>query len=68
MVTHEASDLTTLYVPGLGRAPKWCSFLDNVTGEMEKNAEGAVGSGWEDYRFLERSELVRYVHNLPGHQ
>jgi len=60
MLTHEASDLSTLYVPGLGRAPKWCSFLDNVTDDVEKSAgDGAVGAGWEDYRFVERGELVR---------
>jgi ribosome biogenesis protein ENP2 len=61
MLSHEASDLSTLYIPGLGRAPKWCSFLDNVTEEVEKTSggDGAVGAGWEDYRFVERNELVR---------
>jgi ribosome biogenesis protein ENP2 len=59
MLSHEASDLSTLYIPALGRAPRWCSFLDNVTEELEIGADGAVGAGWEDYRFVERGELAR---------
>ena len=31
------SKVQAYYVPGVGRAPRWCSFLDGVAGEMEED-------------------------------
>ncbi|KAJ9094755.1 hypothetical protein QFC21_005913 [Naganishia friedmannii] len=49
------------YVPELGPAPKWASFLDGVTEELEDDAEGGgagVGKGaYADYKFVDREEL-----------
>lgn len=42
------------FIPGIGPAPKWCSFLDNITEELE---EAKTYSLYEDYKFLTRSEL-----------
>ncbi len=42
-------------VPALGPAPKWCSFLDNLTEELEESA--APATIYEDYKFVTREEL-----------
>lgn len=44
----------TYYVPALGPAPRWASFLENVTEEME---DSTTRSAYEDFKFVERSEL-----------
>ena len=40
-------------MPALGPAPRWCSFLEGLTEELEENATPAV---YDDYRcaFLRR--------------
>ncbi|GJQ13426.1 hypothetical protein GpartN1_g5217.t1 [Galdieria partita] len=42
------------YVPALGTAPKWCSFLDNLTEELEEQPQNVV---YENYQFVTRNEL-----------
>lgn len=41
-------------VQALGPAPKWCSFLDNLTEELEESPESTV---YDDYKFLTRKDL-----------
>lgn len=48
----------TYYVPALGPAPRWASFLENVTEEME---DSTTRSAYEDFKFVERSELKTCV-------
>lgn len=31
--------MQTYYVPSVGPAPKWCSFLDNITEELEESEQ-----------------------------
>lgn len=38
----------------LGPAPKWCSFLDNLTEELEENPQSEV---YDDYKFVTKTEL-----------
>lgn len=38
----------------LGPAPKWCSFLDSLTEELEENPEPTV---YDDYKFVTDKEL-----------
>uniref|UniRef100_A0AAX7T585 Nucleolar protein 10 n=1 Tax=Astatotilapia calliptera TaxID=8154 RepID=A0AAX7T585_ASTCA len=38
----------------LGPAPRWCSFLDNLTEELEENPESTV---YDDYKFVTRKDL-----------
>lgn len=38
----------------MGAAPKWCSFLDNLTEELEEDPEPTV---YDDYKFVTRTEL-----------
>ena len=43
-----------LYVPELGPAPKWCSFLENITEELEESKNYSV---YEDFKFLTQKDL-----------
>lgn len=81
LCTGEQSKVQSFYCPVLGAAPKWCSFLDNITEELEERdgmldksaAGGAAGDGvqtetvYEDYKFLTRSEIDALgIQNLVG--
>jgi hypothetical protein len=52
--------MTTYYIPQLGPAPRWCSFLENITEELEDTASGGQ-TVYEDYKFVSRAELTTYV-------
>ncbi|THH04047.1 hypothetical protein EW145_g5810 [Phellinidium pouzarii] len=56
MLANEGIQMTNYYVPALGPAPRWCSFLDNITEELEDQTMRSV---YEDYKFVERSELAK---------
>ncbi|WFD31846.1 Small ribosomal subunit biogenesis [Malassezia sp. CBS 17886] len=60
----EATQMAAWYVPALGPAPRWCSFVDNVTDEMDATDAGAVGGSsgahaYEDFKFVDQAELER---------
>lgn len=38
----------------MGPAPRWCSFLDSLTEELE---EKHVDTVYDDYKFVTRKEL-----------
>uniref|UniRef100_A0A3P9A4E0 Nucleolar protein 10 n=1 Tax=Esox lucius TaxID=8010 RepID=A0A3P9A4E0_ESOLU len=38
----------------LGPAPRWCSFLDNLTEELEESPENTI---YDDYKFVTRKDL-----------
>jgi len=44
------------FAPSLGAAPRWCSFLENLTEEMEEEQRPSM---YDDYRFVTREELER---------
>ena len=50
--------MTSYFVPQLGPAPKWCSFLENLTEEME---DQTTRTAYQDFKFIDRSELAKYV-------
>ncbi|KAJ3517899.1 hypothetical protein NLJ89_g215 [Agrocybe chaxingu] len=54
MTANEGIQMGTYYIPQLGPAPRWASFLENITEEMEDQTTRSV---YEDYKFIERSEL-----------
>ncbi|XP_059685388.1 nucleolar protein 10 isoform X3 [Gavia stellata] len=54
MTANEAPKMNIYYIPVLGPAPKWCSFLDNLTEELEENPETTV---YDDYKFVTRKDL-----------
>ncbi|CAG8504862.1 5590_t:CDS:10 [Paraglomus occultum] len=54
-VANEGIQIGAYYVPSLGPAPRWCSFLDNLTEELEENTTPTV---YENYKFITRKELI----------
>lgn len=58
MTANEGIQMATYYIPQLGPAPRWASFLENITEEMEDQTTRSV---YEDYKFVERNELRTYV-------
>lgn len=61
---NEGQKVYTYYLPALGPAPKWCSFLDNITEELEETETAAV---YDDYKFLTMEELEQLgLTNLIG--
>lgn len=53
-IANDNKKLLTYYIPSLGKAPKWCSFLDNLTEELEESSMETV---YDDYKFVTRKEL-----------
>ncbi|CAJ1959210.1 unnamed protein product [Cylindrotheca closterium] len=62
--------LETYYIPKVGLAPKWCSFLENITEELEERdlkRDSAAGGDvlvregeetvFENYKFVSRDDL-----------
>jgi len=54
-VANEGTPMHTYYIPQLGPAPRWCSFLDNLTEEMEENPTQTT---YDNYKFVTRKELT----------
>ncbi|OWF53780.1 nucleolar protein 10-like [Mizuhopecten yessoensis] len=53
-MANEAPKILSYYIPTLGTAPKWCSFLDNMTEELEEKTADMV---YDDYKFVTRKVL-----------
>ncbi|KAK2722714.1 hypothetical protein QYM36_003034, partial [Artemia franciscana] len=53
-LANEDKKMLTYYIPSLGPAPSWCSFLDNLTEELE---ETNVTSVYDDYKFVTAKDL-----------
>ncbi|OZJ04886.1 hypothetical protein BZG36_02508 [Bifiguratus adelaidae] len=52
---NEGIQMGSYYIPQLGPAPRWASFLENLTEEMEENPQSNV---YDDYKFVTRKELA----------
>jgi len=52
----EEEKLGSYFLPSLGAAPKWCSYIENMTEEME---EKKTTTTYEDYKFLTKNELEK---------
>lgn len=53
-MANEGIPMHTYYIPNLGPAPSWCSFLDNVTEELEEKPNDSI---YSNYRFITREEV-----------
>lgn len=58
MTANEGIQMTSYYIPQLGPAPRWCTFLDNITEEME---DSNVRNVYDDFKFVERAEIATCV-------
>nr|XP_012135821.1 PREDICTED: nucleolar protein 10 [Megachile rotundata] len=54
LIANENTKMQTYYIPSLGPAPSWCSFLDNLTEEMEELNYEII---YDDYKFVTEKEL-----------
>ncbi|XP_044014540.1 nucleolar protein 10 [Aphidius gifuensis] len=63
-MANEAPKMQTYYIPSLGPAPSWSSFLDNLTEELE---EINHDNTYDDYKFITDKELEELgLENLKG--
>lgn len=54
MIAGERSKIKPLYIPALGPAPKWCSFVDTITEELEEIKKFSV---YQDLKYVTVEEL-----------
>ncbi|EFC48958.1 predicted protein, partial [Naegleria gruberi] len=54
LVGGERSKIKPYYIPSLGPAPKWCSFVDQITEELEDFKKNTV---YQDFKFLTMEEI-----------
>ncbi len=54
LTANEGKQQHAFFIPQLGPAPKWCSFLDNMVEEM---GEEAPAETYDNYKFLTLPEL-----------
>lgn len=57
MMAGEQSRIMTYFVPQLGPAPRWCSFLEGLTEELEEASQEGAGTVYEDYKFVTKLEV-----------
>ncbi|XP_066273981.1 nucleolar protein 10-like [Branchiostoma lanceolatum] len=53
-MANEEPKVLTYFVPSLGPAPRWCSFMDNLTEELEEMETPTV---YDDYKFVTDTDL-----------
>ncbi|CCU82638.1 Ribosome biogenesis protein [Blumeria hordei DH14] len=56
LTANEGKQQHAFFIPQLGPAPKWCSFLDNMVEEM---AEEAPAETYDNYKFLTLADLKK---------
>lgn len=54
LTANEGKQMHSFFIPQLGPAPRWCSFLDNMVEEL---AEEVHTETYDDYKFLTMPEL-----------
>ena len=64
LTANEGRQQHAFFIPQLGPAPKWCSFLDNVVEEMADDpndpyafTKSKVGEVYDNYKFLTPPQL-----------
>ena len=56
LLAMDAPRVQNYFIPALGPAPPWCSFLESLTEELEEVGEAVV---YDDFKFVTRDELER---------
>lgn len=64
LTANEGRQQHAFFIPQLGPAPRWCSFLDNLVEEMAEDPNdpnsfttGQTGSVYDNYKFLTTPQL-----------
>ncbi|KAI0129547.1 WD repeat protein [Xylariales sp. AK1849] len=55
LTANEGKQQHTFFIPQLGSAPRWCSFLDNMVEEMAEEAH--ANDAYDNYKFVTGPEL-----------
>ncbi|KAF3788508.1 Nucleolar protein 10 [Nymphaea thermarum] len=64
LLALEGSQIPAYFIPALGPAPKWCSYLEHLTEELEESEETTI---YDNYKFLTREDIDRLkLTNLIG--
>ncbi|XP_059667403.1 uncharacterized protein LOC132312873 [Cornus florida] len=64
LLALDNSQIPSYFIPALGPAPKWCSYLENLTEELEEGAQTTI---YDDFKFLTKEELEKLnLTNLIG--
>jgi ribosome biogenesis protein ENP2 len=65
LTANEGRQQHAFFIPQLGPAPKWCSFLDNLVEEMAEDpndpnafANPKAGEIYDNYKFLTQQQLA----------
>eukprot|EP00520_Triparma_pacifica_P018373 CAMPEP_0118632730 /NCGR_PEP_ID=MMETSP0785-20121206/606_1 /TAXON_ID=91992 /ORGANISM="Bolidomonas pacifica, Strain CCMP 1866" /LENGTH=592 /DNA_ID=CAMNT_0006523531 /DNA_START=200 /DNA_END=1975 /DNA_ORIENTATION=+ len=73
LAAGDQSRMQAYYAPVLGPAPRWCSFLDSITEELEERTmadevtSGSKEEVYDDYKFLTKEEVDNLgINNLVG--
>lgn len=55
-MANEGIPMHTYYIPNLGPSPRWCSFLDSITEELEEKPSDSI---YSNYRFITKDDLKK---------
>lgn len=56
-MANEQPRMQVHFIPTLGPAPRWCSFLDNITEELE---DSGISEVYDDYKFVTQEQLTDF--------
>ncbi|CEF64014.1 Nucleolar protein 10 [Strongyloides ratti] len=51
---NEGQKMQQYFVPSIGPAPKWCSYLETITEELEETDQPII---FDDYKFVTKEQL-----------
>ncbi|XP_015789909.1 nucleolar protein 10 [Tetranychus urticae] len=50
----ENTKIQSYFIPSMGSAPRWCSFLDSIVEELEEDQDDSI---YDDYKFVTTKDL-----------
>lgn len=56
LLALENAQIPSYFIPALGPAPKWCSYLENLTEELEEGGQTTI---YDDFKFLTKEDLEK---------
>ncbi|KAL2476495.1 embryo sac development arrest 7 [Abeliophyllum distichum] len=56
LLALDSSQIPSYFIPDLGQAPKWCSYMENITHELEENGQPTI---YDDFKFLTKEDLAK---------
>lgn len=60
----DSPQIPAYFIPTLGPAPRWCSYLENLTEELEEEGHNVI---YDDFKFVTKEDLEKLnLNNLIG--